>query len=202
MFTGIIQKVGDVVRYEKADASSRLWVRSDFENLQLGESIAINGVCLTLAEFNPQGEMLFFLSRETIERTSLGFLTSGSKANLERAATLGTSLSGHWVQGHVDGLAKCVHVSEVGGSHLVEFDLPKELIRFCVEKGSIALDGVSLTSNSVSDDGRISLMLIPHTWNHTCFSGLKTDDCVNVEVDILSKYVAKHMERLCQSLKR
>lgn len=194
MFTGIIQKVGKV---QKIDGP-RYWIEIGFDSstLELGESIAVNGVCLTVAEISsPLAQ--FFLSEETLARTSLGKLREGSRVNLERAMVASSRLSGHIVQGHVDGIAPLVRMSEAGESRILEFDLPESIARYCVEKGSISLNGVSLTINTIEkksgSPARISLMIIPHTWEHTQFSNLSLGEPVNVEVDIVAKYV----ESLC-----
>lgn len=175
----------------------RVWIETPFDDLQLGESVAINGVCLTVAEYDDRGNALFFISPETLKKTHLQNLTSGSSINLERAVSLETRLSGHLVQGHVDGMGRLLRVREVGEAadrcYELSLEIPEGLSRYCVEKGSIALNGVSLTINSMS--GLVlSFMLIPHTWTHTQFKTLAAGDFVNIEVDVMAKYV----ERLCQ----
>lgn len=193
MFSGIIEKTGKVVRVDRRNDSSVLLVETGFQDLVLGESVAVNGVCLTAAEFGKPGEAVFFVSPETMERTSFQSLAPGSLVNLERALKLGDRLSGHIVQGHVDGVAYCRMIEERSEARYVEFEIPENLRRYTVEKGSITLDGVSLTVNTLRDS-RISIMLIPHTWNHTRFSQMQTGDRLNVEVDVIAKYT----ERLCQ----
>jgi riboflavin synthase len=187
MFTGIIEKQGRVRR-----PGERLLVETDYADLALGESVAVNGCCLTVVE-DDGGVALFHLSPETLERTNLGALTEGGTVNLERALQAGARLSGHIVQGHVDGLARLTRVTDEGDCHEIELSLPPSLGRYCVEKGSIALSGVSLTINRVTrqPDGSatISLMIIPHTWTHTTLSSMRIGDQANVEVDILAKYV-------------
>jgi riboflavin synthase len=204
MFTGIIEAVANVREVSPAaDGGSRVVLEAPWraQDIALGESIAVNGVCLTAAEINPasatSANVLFFLSAETLSRSNLSLLKSGSRVNLERALRADTRLSGHIVQGHVDGLAKLARVENQAECHLVEFDLPASLSRYCVEKGSISLNGVSLTINRLQplDDGaRVHITLIPHTWTHTSFSEFKPGDPINVEVDVLAKYV----EKLCQ----
>jgi riboflavin synthase len=209
MFTGIIETVASVQSATPApEGASRVLLRTPWkaQDLALGESIAVNGVCLTAAEISHAGpkssdessDVLFFLSAETLSRSNLSLLKAGTKVNLERALRADARLSGHIVQGHVDGLARLSRVEEQAECHLVEFDLPSSLSRYCVEKGSIALNGVSLTINRLlplSDGGaRIFITLIPHTWAHTSFSEFKPGDPINVEVDVLAKYV----EKLCQ----
>lgn len=215
MFTGIIQKIGKISVIDRLgdsprDASSspsssgiRLWIETGYSDLELGESVAVNGVCLTVAEIdfkNEPGHALFFLSQETLDRTHLGTLQVGSRVNLERALQAGERLSGHIVQGHVDGKGQISRIiyqgsqGSQGESHLLEITLPPELSRYCVEKGSIAINGVSLTINAILPSHQISITLIPHTWLHTCFSDSQIHDSVNIEVDVFAKYV----EKLCQ----
>jgi riboflavin synthase len=189
VFTGIVRKVGRVASAERSEGALRLRIETGLEPLELGESIAVNGACLTVA--GPRGE--FFVSQETLARTALGSLVAGSPVNLERALEAGGRLSGHIVQGHVDGVGRLESVREAGGAREARFRLGPGLGRYCVEKGSIALDGVSLTINSVDGDG-IGVMLVPHTWENTTFARLRPGDPVNVEVDILAKYT----EKLCQ----
>jgi riboflavin synthase len=208
MFTGIVQRTGKVAQLTPhvggSSLGSALRLDTGFNDLTLGESVAVNGVCLTVTEFTNQGQALFFISKETLDRTNLGDLSPGSLVNLERALLAGERLSGHIVQGHVDGIALLRKVANQGESHLVEFELPPELTRYCVEKGSITLDGVSLTLNSIQPDQQkdgaavISITLIPHTWNHTRFSQSQIGDRVNVEVDVIAKYV----EKLCQPYRK
>ena len=198
MFTGIIQSVASISRVEPAGESIRLRVASGFADLDAGESIAINGVCLTVTEFDHAGNVSFFVSPETLTKSNLGKLVEGSKVNLERAVTLATRLSGHLVQGHVDGIGKLDSLECRSESYFVQFEIPARLARYCVEKGSIALNGVSLTINSLANRGDatiVSVTLIPHTWNHTQFSAAKPGDPINIEVDVLAKYV----ENLSQS---
>jgi riboflavin synthase len=205
MFTGIIEAVAKVQSATPApEGASRVLLRTPWkaQDIALGESIAVNGVCLTAAEIthtdNQSADVLFFLSAETLTRSNLSLLKAGTKVNLERALRADARLSGHIVQGHVDGLARLSRVEEQAECHLVEFDLPSSLSRYCVEKGSIALNGVSLTINrlqALADGGaRVFITLIPHTWGHTSFSEFKPGDPINVEVDVLAKYV----EKLCQ----
>lgn len=207
MFTGIIEAVATVREVAPAaDGGCRVLLEAPWraQDIALGESIAVNGVCLTAAEISPASaassagaDVLFFLSAETLSRSNLSLLKNGSRVNLERALRADTRLSGHIVQGHVDGLAKLSRVENQAECHLVEFDLPASLSRYCVEKGSISLNGVSLTINRLQplDSGaRVFITLIPHTWAHTSFSEFQPGDPINVEVDVLAKYV----EKLCQ----
>jgi len=199
MFSGIIEHIGTVHSMALEGTALRLALATDFPDLTLGESVAVNGVCLTVTRHDEAGKADFFVSPETRERSNLGRLRVGARINLERSTTLTTRLSGHLVQGHVDGTARLSVVKADGEAKLIELSLPEILLPYCVEKGSIALDGISLTLNAVgepSDDGKfiIAITLIPHTWKHTNFQHHAVDDDVNVEVDVLAKYV----ERLCR----
>jgi riboflavin synthase len=204
VFTGIIESVGSVVSVRQGSGSRVILVSVATNELELGESVAVNGVCLTVAALPASGQAEFYVSPETMSRTNLGRLKANSRVNLERALALTDRLSGHFVQGHVDGLGRWVSANTTsdGGSHEVSIEVPAAQARYLIEKGSIALNGVSLTVNSLTRAGDgsvvISIMLIPHTWSHTNFAELKPGDPVNVEVDMLAKYV----ESLCQSPNR
>ena len=191
MFTGIVQKLADITQAQTVAGGSReLRVATSFVDLESGESIAVNGVCLTVTEFDGAGNARFFVSPETLTKSNLAGLASGSRVNLERAVTLGTRLSGHLVQGHVDGMGKLVSVRPEADCFVTTFEIPPALTRYCVDKGSIALNGVSLTINTLDRaTGRISITLIPHTWEHTQFSTIQPGDPINVEVDVMAKYV-------------
>lgn len=197
MFTGIIQNLGTVTDVGVSATSRTLLVKTGFPDLVPGESVAVSGVCLTVTELRNQDEACFFVSPETLDKSTLGRLTVGSRVNLERAVRLQDRLSGHLVQGHVDGMARVNGREKVAESTRIDLQLPAELARYCVPKGSITLNGVSLTLNEVSAQvegfTRISVMIIPHTLTHTDLSLLKVSDPVNVEVDVIAKYV----ERLC-----
>ena len=198
MFSGIIERVAPVRSAFRRDGSLVLVLVTGWNDLVLGESIAVNGVCLTVTEFNARGLATFFVSPETLARSNLGALEEGAKTNLERSVSLGTRLSGHLVQGHVDGIARLDSIVEDCGAHRLQFELPPELARYCVEKGSIALNGISLTLNSVPHNSGtrpvVGVTIIPHTWEHTNFHAVRLGDAINVEVDVMAKYV----ERLCR----
>jgi riboflavin synthase len=200
MFSGIVEALGQVEVVAVEGAARRLTLATGFADLSLGESVAINGVCLTVIRHDDQGRADFFVSAETLDRSNLAALRTGGAVNLERAVTLATRLSGHLVQGHVDGRARLEEVVDDGGAWRIKLSLPSALYAFCVEKGSIALNGVSLTLNAVSTlgkDGRfeVAITLIPHTWTHTNLQHCAVGDELNVEVDVLAKYV----ERLCHA---
>jgi riboflavin synthase len=196
MFSGIIDRLG-VVKSVRDDDGARVFeIDTHYADLTLGESVAVNGVCLTVVTFNATGLAEFYVSPESLARTSLGNLAEGHKVNLERAVALETKLSGHLVQGHVDGIATLSSIKEQSGAHLIELELPKSLGRYCVEKGSISLDGISLTINTLEDHAegtRIGLTIIPHTWTHTNLQTRRVGDKIHVENDVIAKYV----ERLC-----
>ncbi len=193
MFTGIVQKLGKISDIKKSGQEQTWRVETSFSDLSLGESVAINGVCLTVTETTPKGLATFFLSSETLEKTQLKSLIVGDTVNLERALALGERLSGHIVQGHVDSIGTLQSISNHEESFDIEVKLPPSLLRYCIEKGSITLDGVSLTINSIQKDS-IFIRLIPHTWTHTRFHTLKKGAPLNVEVDLIAKYA----EKLCQ----
>jgi len=198
MFSGIIEKLAQVSSSLPEGGSLVLQLDTGYPDLELGESVAVNGVCLTVTDFTSSGAAKFFVSPETLNRSNLGNLQAGHLVNLERSVRLETRLSGHLVQGHVDGLATLCEVIPETGSHRLLFELPRELARFCVEKGSIALNGTSLTINGIDDrSGRrsfVAITIIPHTWEHTNLHAVQIGQAVNVEVDVIAKYV----ERLCQ----
>jgi riboflavin synthase len=188
MFTGIVEELGSVRSHEGA----RLTVacRTVAGDSGIGASVAVNGTCLTVVE-REDGALAFDLSEETIARTSLGGLAPGDPVNLERPATRGTRLGGHLVQGHVDGvgLVGSTEVDDSGGAKL-SVRLPEELMRYVVEKGSITLDGVSLTV--ASRDGQdVTVALIPHTLAVTTLGAVRPEDPVNVEIDVVAKYVER-----------
>jgi riboflavin synthase len=193
MFTGIVEELGTVI----ARRRDRLVVRGPVaaSDAASGDSVAIDGVCLTVAEL--EGNLLSFdLSEETLARTNLGSLGSGDPVNLERPATLASRLGGHLVQGHVDGVAEVTAVRPEGEDGIrLSVRLPVELLRHVVEKGSITLDGVSLTVAAI-DGAVIEIALIPHTLRATTLGSTRVGDRVNVEVDIVAKYVARNLEHL------
>jgi riboflavin synthase len=196
MFTGLITACQPLLASDLVEGGRRLRVSNPYGILTPGESIAVNGVCLTV-ETHDAGAMTFFASPETLARTSLGRLQPGHLLNLERALRASDRLGGHIVQGHVDGLARLESIRDDQGSWRLDFSLPADLARYCIVKGSICLDGISLTINGLGPvaDGRMPLwvQIIPHTWQATHLHTLTPGDPVNVEVDPIAKYV----ERLC-----
>jgi riboflavin synthase len=198
MFSGIIETVAKVTKAAHENGALQSIVATGMKDLSLGESIAVNGVCLTVAKFDKDGAADFFASAETLARTNLDKIVTGSHVNLERAVSLNTRLSGHMVQGHVDGKATLTSIIPEDGAFRLAFDLPQNLARYCVEKGSICLNGISLTINGLTEmkngDTQVAITIIPHTWEHTNLYAAKIGDAINVEVDVMAKYV----ERLCQ----
>ena len=200
MFSGIIAHVGRVEAVSEEGPARRLSLDTGFKDLTLGESVAVNGVCLTVVSHTPTGRADFFVSSETLARSNLAAIVAGAGVNLERAVSLDTRLSGHLVQGHVDGKGRLSAVEGDGEAFRLTFSLPTDLYPYCVEKGSIALNGISLTLNAVGvarADGffDIGITVIPHTWAHTNLQHCALGDDINVEVDVLAKYV----ERLCHA---
>jgi riboflavin synthase len=191
VFTGIVEELGSVVGVSRGEDSARLTVRAPLvADSRPGDSIAVNGVCLTVAEL-ADGAFTADVMRETLQRTALGALDAGDAVNVERAATLQTRLGGHLVQGHVDGVGQVVERRPGDAWEVVVVELPSQLLRYVVEKGSIALDGVSLTVTEVAGR-RVSVSLIPETLRRTTLGDRPVGAAVNVEVDVL----AKHVERL------
>jgi riboflavin synthase len=190
MFTGIVQSLGTVRAAEDVGAAARLSVAGEIlRELSGGESIAVNGVCLTVADIDIDG-FTADVTLETLRRTTLGGLRAGDRVNLERSVTPTSLLGGHIMQGHVDGVATLVGIRPSQHWREVDLELPAELLPYVVEKGSIALDGVSLTVASVSD-ATVGVSLIPETLSRTTFGGREVGDQVNVEVDVLAKYVER-----------
>jgi len=188
MFTGLIREVGRVVSFE----DGRLTIASAQE-AELGDSIAIDGVCLTVVA-HEEGTLAFQAVPETLARTSLGTLEAGSRVNLEPALRAGDPLGGHYVQGHVDGVGSVRSVEPEGEGKRIWTDAPAELLRYVAEKGSIALQGTSLTVAAIDERG-FAVALIPHTLQETTLDGLAPGDKVNLEVDVLAKYVERLLLR-------
>lgn len=192
MFTGIVEDLGEVLACDPDGDVLRLSVRTSRppDDLTIGGSVAVNGCCLTATSI--EGPVLRFdLARETVARTRFDTrLRPGVFVNLERPLRLASRLDGHFVQGHVDGVAQVDSIRDTGASAEITFSLPPDLARYCVEKGSIAIDGVSLTCASVSGT-KVKVALIPHTLQVTTFGRLKVRDLVNIEVDMIAKYVEK-----------
>jgi riboflavin synthase len=187
MFTGIIEEVGTVAA---AGHRMRIECRLVLEDIKEGASIAVNGVCLTAVEIQPNG-FWCDLSPETLARTNLGALRAGSLVNLERPAAVGDRLSGHIVQGHVDGAAEFLSLEPLAdGNWWLKVRIPADLDRYVIHKGSITLDGVSLTVASLEGD-MVGVAIIPHTYENTVMRSYGQGAAINVEVDLIGKYVEK-----------
>jgi riboflavin synthase len=201
MFTGIITDVGSVVAVDRrGDTLFTIATAFDMDSVAIGASIACSGCCLTVIDKavgidKAAGRFTISASGETLSKTTLGTWGEGSEINLERALRMGDELGGHIVSGHVDGVADVVSVTPEGDSWRYVFEVPVELARFVAPKGSVALDGVSLTVNEV-DGRRFGVNIIPHTRTHTTFRTLKPGDKVNFEVDMLARYVARLAESI------
>lgn len=191
MFTGLIEDIGTLtsLRTSRQGAVATVATTLPMAELRLGESIAIDGACLTVTAFSA-GSFSADVSPETLARTTLGALHPGSKVNLERALRLGDRLGGHLVTGHIDGTAKIIERTLVGNAWRFSFQLEPLLCRLLVGKGSVAIDGISLTVNEAADD-HFSVMIIPHTLAQTTLAGRQPGERVNIETDLLAKYVAR-----------
>ncbi len=195
MFTGIVEETGTVVETTTHDDGRRLTIESSFgTELSEGQSVAVNGVCLTVEQYD-DSTFAVFLAAETIDRTYLGAVTSGDAVNLERAMATNDRFDGHIVQGHVDGTATITAIESVGEDWTFEFAIPDSLAKYVVEKGSIALDGISLTvaSHSFGTDERprLTVAIIPVTYEATTLGEKSVGDAVHVEVDVLAKYTER-----------
>ena len=194
MFTGLVQKTGKLVTRETSDGSGRVSLEADNWDSPLvqGESISVQGVCLTLVEFG--GSVLHFdVLRETFKRSSLGQKKIGQRLNLERALRMGDALGGHIVTGHVDGAGHVRSLKRDGQDWAVEIECGKALLADMVPKGSVACDGISLTIVDLKDDSFV-VHVIPHTWDVTSFSELTIGAMLNLETDVLGKYVRRILE--------
>ena len=194
MFTGLVREVGQVVsRSEGETIRIELTAPETAALSTVGDSVAIDGVCLTVAAVDG-ATLAFDAVPETLARTSLGALAAGSRVNLEPALRAGEPIGGHYVQGHVDGVGTVRSVAAEGDGRRLWFDLPADLRRYVVEKGSIAVQGTSLTVAALDDAG-FAVALIPHTLAATTLGAFAPDDRVNIEVDVLAKYVERLLPR-------
>jgi riboflavin synthase len=194
MFTGIVTDIGRVRAVRDTDRDRRYEIETAFDlsTVEIGASIAHAGCCLTVVE---KGADWFAVevSGETLSKTTLGTWGEGSRVNLERSAKLGDEMGGHVVSGHIDGVGEVLSVEAVGGSHHLRVRAPRPLHRYIAQKGSIAVEGVSLTVNAVEDDV-FHLNIIPHTFEVTTLGALKAGDAVNLEIDMLARYLARWQE--------
>jgi riboflavin synthase len=195
MFTGIITDVGTVRSIDEADGGRHLSIATAYDTatIGIGASIACCGACLTAVD-RGAGWFAADASGETLACTTLGDWRVGTRVNLERALTPSSELGGHMVLGHVDGVATIAGIRRDGDSRRVEIDAPAELARFIAAKGSVAVDGVSLTVNGIAG-GRFGVNIIPHTWDHTAFADYAVGTRVNLEIDVIARYAARLLER-------
>jgi len=193
MFTGIVRAIGEVVRIQETNGVRTLDIRveeSFLEGVEVGASIALDGACLTPVLILGDTFRVEAV-RPTLEKTVAGRYQVGSRINLEHALTLNGRLDGHFVQGHVDGLGYIRDVRKDGGAHHLEVELPDEVSRYTLQQGSITLNGVSLTVSRLLPSGNVEVTIIPHTWDETNLRDLSRGDPVNVEGDLIGKYVEK-----------
>lgn len=195
MFTGLVEDVGRIERLDRRSDALVLVIASDVmadDELKLGDSIAVDGVCLTVTEFSP-GHFQVLAGPETLAKTTLGQFRVGLKVNLQRALRASDRLGGHIMQGHVDGIATVQSRIDKGANLEYSFEPPRELMKYIIAKGSIAIDGISLTVNQVSGTS-FSIALIPHTVNKTSLGAKSVGQKVNLEVDMIGKYVESLLE--------
>lgn len=194
MFTGIIEAIGEIKRVEQQQGDVRLTISTknlDLGDAQLGDSIAVNGVCLTAIELTP-GQFVADVSNETLSATTMGDIKAGSAVNLECALQAQTRLGGHMVSGHVDGVGQVIERKADARSVRFTFAMPAEISRYVAQKGSICIDGISLTVNTV-DDVSFSVNIVPHTLEMTTLGNRQVGDSVNLEVDVIARYLERLM---------
>lgn len=197
MFTGLVEEIGRVRSLRAAEGAAgdaHLDLSADvvLGGTRVGDSILVNGACLTVDEVH-DGTLVFYTMPETLRRTALGGLAEGGPVNLERAMEAGGRLGGHIVQGHVDGVGEVLDVRPEGGAEIWTFGAPDSVLRYAVEKGSVCIDGISLTVVSVEDD-RFTVSILPHTRSHTNLGELGVGSRVNLEADVVGKYVERLMQ--------
>jgi riboflavin synthase len=194
MFSGIVETLGQVMQLNKEQSNIHITIRSNFTHeLKIDQSIAHNGVCLTVVEIKDDNYTVTAID-ETLKKTNLGLLSPGDKINLERCLKVGDRLDGHIVQGHVDQTAVCISIEENDGSWIYTFEYNSSQNNITVEKGSICVNGVSLTVVN-SKDNSFSVCIIPYTFEHTNFQHFKKGTVVNLEFDILGKYISKLIKK-------
>ena len=190
MFTGIIEELGEVTNIKKDQENLHITVKSGISNkLKIDQSLSHNGICLTVVDLNTDSHTITAI-KETLNKSNISDLIIGSRVNLERAMKMGARLDGHIVQGHVDQIGKCTNVIETEGSWFYTFEYDNSFNNLTIEKGSITINGVSLTVVD-SKENSFSVAIIPFTYEHTNFHEIKIGDYVNLEFDVIGKYVAK-----------
>lgn len=194
MFTGLIQNIGTIKSIDK-DGDWRIVIECglDLKRIEIGASIACSGCCLTVVE-KTKNTFTVDVSTESLSKTIIKNWDEGTKINLETSLKMGDELGGHFVFGHVDGQAKIADIKKEGDSYRLKISVPADLIKFIAPKGSISLDGISLTVNEV-EGNTFGVMIIPHTWEKTTLSQRKTGDDLNIEIDMLARYVARILNK-------
>jgi riboflavin synthase len=191
MFTGIIEDVGVIEKTKEQDSNRTFQIFTNLKGIGIDDSIACNGICLTVE--NKQKQILTFTAvSETMQKTNAGQWQQGDRINLERTLKFNGRIDGHLVQGHVDGTGLCTSILSIGGSHEITFLFEKKFSPLIVEKGSICINGVSLTAFQVNDD-TFKVAIIPYTWSNTDFQFLKENDIVNLEFDMVGKYIQRYL---------
>jgi riboflavin synthase len=194
MFTGIVETTAIITKIEEKGTNKTFWLVSSIQNeLKVDQSVSHNGVCLTVESVSETGYSVTAI-KETIDKTNVGFWNIGTTVNCERCMPAGGRFDGHIVQGHVDQTAICIEIIDQNGSYLLTFQYDESLQNMTVEKGSISVNGVSLTVVN-SRENQFSVAIIPYTWQHTNFNALAVGNTVNLEFDIIGKYIQKMMER-------
>ncbi len=195
MFTGLIEEVGKIkgINRKVDGINVSIEARNILDDIKIGDSIAVNGVCLTVVSLSDR-KFSFDVSKETLDRSNLKFLKIGEYVNLERALKVSDRLGGHIVQGHVDTVGSITKITPLGEHTIFEIEIPSEYLNLVVEKGSIAIDGISLTINSIKNN-RLSFNIIPHTIKSTNLQFRKVGDIINIEFDVIGKYVWNMLEK-------
>jgi len=195
MFTGLVTDIGEVVHVDHLERNSRITIRShlDLSDLVMGESIAVDGACYTVVAFSGD-RFAVDVSPESLDRTTAGSLKAGDMVHLERALRLSDRLGGHLVLGHVDGVGKLLSKNQEANAWHLIFSIPETVQPYMVPKGCVTVNGVSLTVNRC-DSAEFGVTIVPHTHEKTCLTALKVGDCVNLEADVIGKYVASLMEK-------
>ncbi|MAV82073.1 MAG: riboflavin synthase [Pelagibacteraceae bacterium] len=187
MFSGIIQDIGKIVSIQKINNFSRVLIKSKITKNKLGSSVCCSGICLTVTSIKNKNTFSVDVSPETLKKTNAYKWCKGMEINIEKSLKLGDEISGHFVFGHIDNVGKLKSIKKISNCWLIKVNYKKNLKKFIAQKGSISLNGVSLTINKVISN-YMELMLIPHTFKNTTFKNIKPDDLINIEVDMLARY--------------